>query len=162
MSRVPPTLEVYAIPHGVLEDTGALLRERGVLGLEAVVLWLGQVDGPRNASIITAVMPGQIAYRSDAGCAVEVPPEALSDIVRLLPDGVFVLVRIHTHPGAAYHSPVDDTNMLIAHQGAISIVVPDFAATPIDLTRCSVNELRHPTGWRELTDKEVARRFEVL
>jgi hypothetical protein len=162
MSRVPPTLEAYAIPHRILDDTGSLLRERGVLGLEAVVLWLGRVDGPRNASILAAVMPGQVAYRGESGCAVEVPPDALSDIVRLLPDGIFVLARIHTHPGAAYHSPVDDTNMLIAHQGAISIVVPDFATAPIDLAQCSMNELRHPTGWRELTDDEVARRFEVL
>jgi len=161
VSRVPATLEYFKVPRRVLDDTGELLAERGRLGLEAVVLWIGRVEDSRRASILAAVRPGQIAYRGEEGCAVEVPPDALSEIIRLLHDGTFVLARVHTHPGAAYHSDVDDSNMLIAHDGAISIVVPRFAIDPVDLAECSVNELRHPGGWRELAAEEVARRFEV-
>ncbi|TFV57744.1 hypothetical protein E4P41_13880 [Geodermatophilus sp. DF01-2] len=161
MSRVPPTLTNYRVPRAVLDDTGALLRERGLLGFEAVVLWIGRVDSPTEATVLAAVRPGQVAYRSDDGCAVEVPPDALSEIISLLPAETFVLARVHTHPGAAYHSPVDDANMLIAHEGAISIVVPDFARDPVELTRCSVNELRHSTGWRELPPDDVDAAFEV-
>lgn len=159
MARVPPTLSVYAIPSRVLEDTRELLREPGLQGFEAVVLWVGTVDNETSASVRAAVRPGQTAYRSDEGCAVEVPPDALSSLISALPEGMFVLARVHTHPGEAYHSPVDDRNMLIAHEGAISIVVPDFAGAPFDLRACSVNELRSASGWRELDLEEIERRF---
>lgn len=159
MSRVPSTLSTYRIPRQVLENTRELLLERGLLGFEAVVLWVGTVDDETSASIIAAVCPGQTAYRSEQGCAVEVPPDALSELISALPEGVFVLVRLHTHPGEAYHSPMDDTNMLVAHEGAISIVVPDFATAPLDLGDCSVNELRSASGWRDLEADEVKRRF---
>lgn len=159
MSRVPPTLCTYTIPRPVLQETHELLRGPGLRGFEAVVLWVGTVDDETSATIRAAVRPGQKAYRSDQGCAVEVPPDALSALISALPPGVFVLARLHTHPGEAYHSPVDDTNMLIAHEGALSIVIPNFATAPLDLRACSVNELRSRSGWRELDADEVARRF---
>lgn len=76
--------------------------------------------------------------------------------------GQFVLARVHTHPTAAYHSHVDDQNLIIGHVGAISVVVPDFAAAPaVDLTDCSVNELQPDGTWRELRPHETRRRFPV-
>jgi hypothetical protein len=51
--------------------------------------------------------------------------------------------------------------MIIGHPGAISIVVPDFAAEAIELVRCSVNELQRDGSWRELGADEVRERFEV-
>lgn len=160
--RVPATLQHYTVPATVLSDSRELLRERGRKGLEAVVVWVGDVVDDTRARVAVAMRPGQIAYRSAAGCAVEVPPEALSELIGALPDDMFVLARLHTHPTEAYHSEVDDTNMLISHHGAISIVVPYFARDPLELSRCSVNELRHGTGWVELTPAEVSRRFTVL
>jgi hypothetical protein len=161
MTRVPPTLRRFLIPASVLVDSQQMLRERGELGLEAVVLWIGELLDATTADILAAVRPGQIAYRGEEGCAVEVPPEALSELVAALPRGVFVLARLHTHPGVAYHSEVDDTNMLISHDRAISIVVPHFARAQLDLSSCSVNELRHGQGWVELSPAEVAERFVV-
>lgn len=162
MARIPSTLETYFIPRELLTETGNLLREPGLRGFEAVVLWTGSVVDATTAVVRVVVRPGQSAFRGVDGCAVEVPPDALSEIISALPEGEFVLVRLHTHPGAAYHSTVDDTNMLIAHERAISIVVPHFARKPVDLRDCSVNELRLGSGWRELSDEEVARRFRLL
>lgn len=161
MTRVPPTLRRYVIPAEVVDDSRRLLRERGALGLEAVVVWVGSVVDDTTAEILAAVRPGQVAYRSGEGCAVEVPPEALSQLIAALPRGVYVLARLHTHPADAYHSEVDDTNMLISHDHAISIVVPNFARDELDLASCSVNELRHGFGWVELEPAEVADRFLV-
>ena len=162
MGRVPADLTTLVVPIEVLDDTGSMLRERGLLGLEAVVLWIGTVTEEGRAEIRYAVRPGQIAYRDEAGgCAVEVPPEALSEVISTLPNNHFVLARVHTHPEQAYHSPVDDTNMLISHEGAVSIVVPYFARDALDLMTCSVNILSHATGWSELSQDAVALRFEV-
>jgi hypothetical protein len=71
------------------------------------------------------------------------------------------LASLHTHPGNAFHSDTDDTNMLFSHHGAISIVIPNFGRDPIDLGECSVNELRHGRGWIELDAAEVEERFTI-
>src|SRR5439155_1750856 len=82
------------------------------------------------------------------GVAVEVTQRGLAEMISALPAGVFVLARVHSHPSAAFHSPLDDENMLISHEGAISIVVPHFARSGMELATCSINELRHGQGWR--------------
>lgn len=161
MTRVPETLRNYVVPAHVLSETRDLLAEPGAEQMEAIVVWIGTIENDTRAQIVAAVRPGQIAYRSSTGCAVEVPQDALTELISVLPIGHVVLARLHTHPGEAYHSEVDDRNMLIAHRGAISIVVPDFARRPLDLNACSINEL-HPDGrWVELSRRDVADRFEV-
>lgn len=156
---VPPTLDVYRLRPAVWPRTCELLKEPGEHGYEGVVLWLGTVSDESTAQVVVAVAPRQIAYRSADGCAVEVPPEEIERLVSALGPGQFVLARVHTHPTAAYHSPVDDRNLIIGHVGAISIVVPDFAAGAVELSACSVNQLQADGAWVELPPSEVARRF---
>jgi hypothetical protein len=159
--RVPSTLHHYTVPGHVLEETCSLLQARGAEGVEAVVLWLGRALDSRAAEILTAYVPEQVAYRSEDGLAVEVTAEGLSALISALPAGVFVLCRVHSHAGSAYHSELDDQNLIIGHPGAISIVVPSFAHDPIVLEQCSVNELRHGSGWTELTPDEIRQRFTI-
>jgi hypothetical protein len=160
--KIPPTVRNYVIPQHVLEKTRAFLRERGERGLEGVVVWLGEIVDDETGSVIGAYVPEQIAHRSELGVAVEVTQEGLTRLIAGLPEGVFVLIRVHSHPSDAYHSDLDDHNMLISHTNAISIVVPDFAQEPITLERCSVNELHHDEGWVELTRADVRTRFRIV
>jgi hypothetical protein len=159
--HVPPTLRNYTLERAILERTAEFLHRRGEEGLEATVAWLGRVVDETHAEIIDAYAPEQIGYASEDGVAVEVTQRGLAEMISALPEGVFVLVRVHSHPSSAYHSPLDDENMLISHEGAISIVVPYFARAGMELAACSVNELRHGQGWRELRPDEVAERFTV-
>jgi proteasome lid subunit RPN8/RPN11 len=161
MSRIPPTLRRYVVRPETIDRTRDFLAERGERGYEATVLWLGRITDESTAEIVCPYAPEQVAYRSEDGVAVEVTAKGLSALISALPDGVFVLCRVHTHPGDAYHSDTDDQNLIIAHPGAISIVVPDFARSPIALTRCSVNELGPDGRWRELSTDEIGERFEV-
>lgn len=154
-------LKSYLIPEKILMVSRELLAEPGEEGLEAAVLWLGTERRGGEVEILAAHMPEQIAYRSSEGVAVTVVEEALSALIGALPEGIFVPARLHTHPGRAYHSSTDDANMLLSHRGAISIVVPDFARRPIELPRCSVNELDSGHRWRELSGTEVEERFLV-
>lgn len=156
---IPPTLRTYLLRPGLADDTRAMLRHSGEQGYEAVVLWTGTVVDATTALVTDAIRPRQVAYRGDDGCAVQILPDDIGDVVASLPPGRFVLARVHTHPGTAYHSSTDDQNLLIAHPGAISVVVPDFAAAPLDLAACSVNELRPDGTWHELAPADVARRF---
>lgn len=159
--KIPATLRNYVIPQHVLEQTRAFLRKRGERGVEGVVLWLGQIVDDETGAVVAAYVPEQVALRSELGVAVEVTREGLTRLIAGLPEGVFVLIRVHSHPSGAFHSDLDDDNMLISHANAISIVVPNFASAPIVLERCSVNELRHGQGWVELEPAEVGMRFRV-
>jgi hypothetical protein len=159
---LPPTLRRYTVPARVLEDTRQLLTEPGSQGLEGIVVWIGVPADAEHAVVLGAMRPRQIAYRSEQGLSVEVPPDALMELIAALPEGTAIVVRVHTHPGDAYHSDLDDTNMLISHEGAVSIVVPRFAVEPISLEACSVNVLDHQTGWHELSVGQIRERFEVL
>jgi len=158
---VPRTLRYYHLDGDVLSETGELLREAGQEGLESVVVWLGRIIDDETAQVLAAHRPRQICFRSDDGVGVQIPLDAISELISGLSAGVVVLARVHSHPHEAYHSEVDDGNALIAHHGAISIVVPNFAAEPVHLQRCSVNELRHGEGWIELDPGEVEERFAV-
>lgn len=159
---VPPTLHRYRVPAGVVRETEAFLSERGRFGVEGTCVWLGRVTGEVEATIDSLYVPEQIAYRTDSGLAVTVTRAGLQGLTTSLEPGTFVLARVHSHGGEPYHSDTDDANMLVSHQGAISIVVPNLAREPIELTECSVNELRHGAGWIELSPREVAARFEVI
>lgn len=159
---IRPTLSHYLVPRSVLADTRTLLEPSTAEQVEGVVVWAGKPIDDHHAVIGGAIRPRQVAYRSELGLSVEVPPDALSELISILPDGMAVLARVHTHPSDAYHSSTDDANLLIAHVGAISIVVPDFARGPIELSVCSIHELQADGSWRELRPAEVAERFEVI
>jgi len=153
--------ERFFVPQHVVELSQPLLAEPGLEGYEAVVVWVGRIRGDKSVEIVEVIRPAQIAKRSSIGCSVEIPPDALTDLIRVLEERCFITARLHTHPTEAYHSELDDTNMLISHVGAISIVVPFFARDPLVLERCSVNELTRDNGWVELPVDEVRERFRV-
>jgi hypothetical protein len=159
---LPPTLGNYVVPREVLEATQAVLFARGLKGVEAVVVWVGRVLNETTGEIVDAYVPEQVARRSEYGVSVEVTQAGLTRLIGSLEPGTFVLCRVHSHPSEAYHSDLDDLNMLISHQGAISIVVPDFARGPLTLEDCSVNELLHGRGWRELSRASISERFRIV
>lgn len=161
LERIPPALTRYIVERDTLRTTEVWLRESGEEGLEAVVLWIGYARDSATAVVAQPYFPEQVAYRGPDGVAVEVTQDGLARLISSLPPGNFVLCRVHSHPREAYHSQTDDLNLLIGHPGAISIVVPNFAREPIELTGCSVNRLEPGSGWRELTAAEVVDLFDV-
>lgn len=152
----------YRVRRQFLLHTRELLLPSARAQVERTVVWWGRMVSPALAEVIHVYRPRQIAHRSRYGLSVEVPQDAISDMIVALPPGAFVAARLHTHGTHAYHSELDDSNMLVAHEGAISIVIPHFAREPIELPRCSVNVLNHERGWLELAPEDVARRFEVI
>jgi len=162
VTAVPPTLRVYRIPVHVLASTRMLLAESGSHGHEAAVVWLGEVETPTTARVVDVYRPHQIATSSAYGLSVEITEQGLTDLISALPDGIFVLARLHTHGDTdTCHSELDDSNFLVGHIGAISVVVPGFARAALHLPSCSVHELRRDGSWRLLTPEEVSQRFLV-
>lgn len=152
----------FRVASELLDATAEALAEIGEEAVEGVVVWVGRQPVGDVVEVARAVVPGQVAFRSEDGLAVMIPDSAVSELILSLDDSEFIPIRVHSHPGEAYHSGTDDLNRLLGHKGAISIVVPYFARRGMDLSTCSVNELDDDFRWRELSVEEVRRRFDIV
>lgn len=159
--RVPDFVPRLRIPRAVIDASEAFLRDRGALEHEGTALWTGRPATDGWVDIARLVIPEQVAVTTEFGCHVELTPEAHYTLPDLLEPGELYYVRIHSHPGRAYHSRTDDSNHVITQEGALSIVVPDFAKAPIDLAACAVYFLEHGRGWCRLASADILMRFLV-
>ncbi len=114
------------VPIAVVEQTLAFLKDAGTQhDSEGVVLWLGK-RSDAGIAVSKAFIPQQIAS-SDY---FHIPPASMTALLRHLGDTrTFIAAQVHSHPRKAFHSHADDTWAIVRHVGALSIVVPDFAAT---------------------------------
>lgn len=152
----------YTISDHILKVTQDLLAEPGDDGFEASVLWAGTVDTGGVAHVARVLRPRQRAVKTAFGLAVEVTEVGLTELINSLDGDEMVLVRLHTHGNEDLnHSPVDDSNLIVGHPGAISVVVPRFAQAPITLVGCGVHLLDDRHRWRRLTAYESAERFQL-
>ncbi len=58
-----------------------------------------------------------------------------------------VVGDVHTHPGVAFQSESDRTNPMVARDGHVAIIVPDFAVAPVDPRQLGVFEYRGDHQW---------------
>lgn len=61
--------------------------------------------------------------------------------------GLTVVADIHTHLGAAFQSHSDRTNPMVAREGHIAIIVPDYATPPVAHSRLGLFEYRGSHEW---------------
>lgn len=125
------------VTHEVLEEARRFFEERGSLGCEgtAMIAALG-ATGSR------LVIPDQRATPAPR-CSVEVTPVGKLQLAASLDEDERYVARIHSHPGLAFHSPTDDANPALTHDGALSIVVPFFGlGLRRGLDACAVLVLR--------------------
>ena len=118
----------FDVPSRVIDETVETLRDAGRDGLEAMVAWAGRRQGD-VVTVTRAVVPDQTAHRTPDGLLVVVDGDALFDLNRELFSHSELLVgQAHSHGEDAYHSDTDDHLSLVTVLGALSVVVPAFAA----------------------------------
>jgi len=151
----------YIIPRALVARSWEFLRERGSLRQEGMLLWAGR-NASRHIAIDGLTIPGQTAIRTTLGVCVAMSDDAHARLHENLLPGQRYYVRVHSHPTRAYHSETDDANLILSHDGAISIVVPNFARNVLsDLTQVAVHEYSQAGGWRRLRLAEVSDRFRL-
>jgi hypothetical protein len=134
------------VTQAVLEQARAFFEEQGAQGLEGTALIAARDGGPADRLVV----PAQQASRAGGGCRVEVPLAGKLECAAALRSRERYVARIHSHPGEAFHSVIDDRNPALTHQGALSIVVPFFGlGLRRGLDACAVFVLRG-TRWVEL------------
>jgi hypothetical protein len=89
---------------------------------ECVVYWVGPTETPEVVD--TVVHPDHAA----TPYAYEVDDAWLTAFwLRLAKDRKAIKAQVHTHGGAAFHSPTDDRWPAIRQEGFLSLVLPGFA-----------------------------------
>ena len=76
-----------------------------------------------------------------------------------------IVAQVHSHPGEAFHSEVDDEWAIVRHVGALSLVVPGFArwTTPTNFVAQAVAyELSASNQWLHTETIGALRRIGVL
>lgn len=154
---------LHIIPEALLRRTRDFLYERGLHGCEGMALWIGEPDGEDGdrVRLTRLLVPEQVCTKTEFGVAVDMTERAHFTLLDHVAPHERLYVRVHSHPGRAYHSERDDENLVLTHHGALSVVVPDFARRPLRLEDCAVYRLHNGRGWLPLAPNELARLFEV-
>lgn len=61
-----------------------------------------------------------------------------------------VKAQVHTHPGEAFHSAIDDAWPIVSQQGFVSIVIPNFALGAVTLDDAWIGCLGADGKWEQL------------
>ena len=108
----------------IIDETLAEVWRGGAKNCEALVLWLGQRSGDVT-KVVEAYVPDYEARRDQ----FHVRPDSMRAIMtHLRTTRTHICAQVHSHPGQAFHSHVDDEWAIVRHQGAISLVVPNFGS----------------------------------
>lgn len=70
-----------------------------------------------------------------------------------------VVADVHTHPGPAFQSASDKVNPMVARPGHIAIIVPNFAAWPINQDQLAIHEYLGQHEWMDRTFPKFGRFF---
>lgn len=146
---------LVSCPAVVVNTTLTHLREAGIRRCECVVLWLGR---RRDNEIIVeqAYRPLQHA-KSDL---FHIPLAGMAALhAQLRRTRAMVIAQVHSHPHEAFHSDADNRWAIVRHEGALSLVVPDFAAhTRLDnfLNQTKVFRFSAAAEWIEIPRTELA------
>jgi hypothetical protein len=142
----------YSLPRRVLEETFDYFRRCGGGRRECQVLWVSPwaaVD-----SISKAVHPRHAAHCG--GFVLE--DRWLNDFyLTLARERLGIRIQLHTHPGAAFHSPTDDAFPIIHTVGFLSLVIPKFALGPVGFEGAYLTEIQPDGRWREVAIAERLR-----
>lgn len=140
------------LPPAVLTQAEQFLTDRGAYGVEGTGLIACTKHADGNWLADRFIAPDQCAHRGDLGCRVEVTDSGKSALAASLGPDERYLVRVHSHPGEAFHSATDDTNPALTFLGALSIVVPYYGlGLRQGLAACAVFRLTDQ-GWRQVDD----------
>jgi hypothetical protein len=121
----------------LLEEARAFFEDCGSVGCEGTAM-----IAARASTSTRIVVPDQRATPAPH-CSVEVTLAGKLQLASALDADERYVSRIHSHPGLAFHSPIDNANPAITHDGALSIVAPYFGlGLRHGLAACAVLVLR--------------------
>ncbi len=113
-------MTALVISSALLDEARAFFEERGSVGCEGTAMIAARA-GIANRIVV----PDQRATAAPH-CSVEVTLNGKLELASALEADERYVSRIHSHPGPAFHSAIDDANPALTDDGALSIVAPFF------------------------------------
>ena len=152
----PTALSVKVVlPNRILEKTIDVLREYGRKMLECHALWVGGAS--QDAFEVSDV------WVPDQHCTAityEVDELEVFRINKALHDaGLICMCQVHTHPGTAFHSSVDDAGSELALPGSLSVVVPYYGQVERSTTASWRAYVYDGRRWAGMTRAEIREVF---
>jgi proteasome lid subunit RPN8/RPN11 len=74
---------------------------------------------------------------------------------------LMVVADVHTHPGGSGQSSSDRAHPIIARAGHIALIVPNFAAAPVDLTAIGIYRYGGGGRWNTIPVRQRRRFFSI-
>jgi len=134
----------------VLEGSFEQLRKCGARRAECVVYWCASLNQPDL--LIGVVHPEHHAryggYQVDSAWV----NQFFLDLRRTRQT---VRAQVHTHPGTAGHSEIDDHFSLAPADGFLSLVIPYFATGQATLSGAALVQMQPDGSWAQLSPEEV-------
>jgi hypothetical protein len=145
------------VPRSVWAEAEEILRNCGSGARECVVYLCGDAGGTGPTRATAVYHPVHEA----SAVSYDVSISALSELnLWLFRKEISVLVQVHTHPGVAFHSGIDDARPTIETLGFLSLVVPDFGARGLrGLPACYLAEYLGSGNWRDVPRAEMLERI---
>jgi proteasome lid subunit RPN8/RPN11 len=138
-------VSVLEIERKFLDETLEQLQVCGAGRTECVAYWVGDRIEPQRPRRLVHPL-----HRADNG-GYQVDSQFVNELfLSLRKTGEFVRAQVHSHPRAAFHSRTDDQFCLTPSAGFVSLVVPNFANGPVDLSTWYLTEMQEDGTWREL------------
>ncbi|MFX0008911.1 MAG: hypothetical protein ACFE9R_01240 [Candidatus Hermodarchaeota archaeon] len=146
------------LPYSIIEKTINFFRDLGQDSLEACVIWVGEeqhdlfevrdVWFPRQENtIISYYIPAiEVHYFN----------------VKLNKNNYSAIAQLHTHPGDAFHSTVDDEHTILSLPGSFSIVFPNFGSIPVNAIDKWVVYRLLDGQWKYQTKNKVKEVFQII
>lgn len=132
------------LPREIVRKTIRTLKHCGRGECECAVYWIG----PAGKDLIDSY-EHPVHRRSPFGYQVD--DRWLTNLwKRLAVSGQSIKAQVHTHPGKAYHSEIDDQWPIVSQPGFISVVIPDFAGGEPSLDRFWIGRLQPDGQWQQI------------
>jgi proteasome lid subunit RPN8/RPN11 len=142
-----------------MDVTREHIREHGAQRHEAALCWAGTVAEGR-ALVTTTLLFTTAAHR--AGVHVSSAQTGLL-YAHCHARGLTLLAQVHSHPGDAFHSVVDERSPHSAERGFLSMVVPNFGRCAFDaFDAWAIYEQEQYETWREWTTEEKEQRLKIV
>ncbi|MEW6313001.1 MAG: Mov34/MPN/PAD-1 family protein [Pseudomonadota bacterium] len=141
-------------PIATITETLRFLQASGKNHCEGIALWLGTRE--RNTIHVQTVY--EPAHRAEADF-FHIPRQSMFQLKEYLRQNrLFIAAQVHSHPFEAFHSDADNRWAIIRHTGALSIVIPNFAAntTPTTfLNDAAIYQLSQDNKWERVPQRTV-------